>query len=1073
MREFYGWRIKMGKYQSFEELKNARLKAYNGMREGDVLGFLDQHTGFYPDPAHFIYELLQNAEDMEATEVKFNLLSDKLIFEHNGTKRDFDLDDIDAITNKNKSPKADDPTQIGKFGMGFKAVYIYTNTPEIHSGKFDFRIKNIIIPDDEDVPKLAMEHFTQFIFPFDNPEKSANDAVKEIIEEGFYKLSETALLFLSHIETIRYYLPDGYEGCISIEHKICNMRFLDAITVKKPSEDKTITYWARFSDECPLMVKEKDSNNRAVKSFPVSIAYRLIKNNDKFSLDSSLAGKVCLFFPTEMNSLLHFHINAPFASTVARDVILSKGEDGEANDKLISKLADLTAESLHWLKKAKMLDYAAYSTLPTLRDYSNQPNSRYKIFATRIKEEFEHSELFITDDGNYYSIGNIFNAANKEIKTILPIKYLEKLYNKSWIPTVSSVTRIEYFIDQFDIKGYSIENFIDSLEKDYTFFDELFAEQKDTEYFKTLYFLLSQSKDREINRYYGFLQVIRPTRNEILHRVKFLMCEDGKLHSVQDTLFLKTAYQPKYYIKNPIYINITFKSSSQDRAIRQFLISLGVKEMCEREDLIADVSGENVPVEDMIIKIMEIIDEYKNGTIDIKEFFNSPIFIATNGDGKLYRVKAKECCWSETSAFFFKNTQYILAQEHYKAIEDDMPVLREIFSALGGKDTPKIVESDDLSEDSFPLYNLLKTKGERYDTCLKSTYTLDEFDWNQLKRIKQDNLIAESMFLWNVVINCNSNDCLFTEYRPNYSAPTQRLESTLVYYLKRVAWIPTASGEYKCPYEMTDEDYLDEYKYQQPSALLIEILKKPYDVVEQLKNKGIEDDRLIAFAKLDSDIQEHVIALAIQMQDRKHKAGKSLTELAATSDREQSPETDEDDDFGEFHKPKNLDKRRLKLEKEFDDREEPQTSIKKLQFVLEKPGTEEKTFVRNEYHGHCQICGNEGILTSKGKRYFEAINIFNTGKLYESLQLNLGLGWNTLSLCPNCAAKFKYSQITISSLIEQAQHIDINAAQSSFFDISINLEGKPTTIRFTPKHLLALQVAIKKIKEIEKSDDKV
>ena len=93
--------------------------------------------------------------------------------------------------------------------------------------------------------------------------------------------------------------------------------------------------------------------------------------------------------------------------------------------------------------------------------------------------------------------------------------------------------------------------------------------------------------------------------------------------------------------------------------------------------------------------------------------------------------------------------------------------------------------------------------------------------------------------------------------------------------------------------------------------------------------------------------------------------------------------------------------------------------------------------------------------------------------LDESLQLNLGLGWNTLSLCPNCAAKFKYSQITISSLIEQAQHIDINAAQSSFFDISINLEGKPTTVRFTPKHLLALQVAIKKIKEIEKSDDKV
>ena len=30
-------------------------------------------TELYPDNAHFIYELLQNAEDTEATEVKFSL----------------------------------------------------------------------------------------------------------------------------------------------------------------------------------------------------------------------------------------------------------------------------------------------------------------------------------------------------------------------------------------------------------------------------------------------------------------------------------------------------------------------------------------------------------------------------------------------------------------------------------------------------------------------------------------------------------------------------------------------------------------------------------------------------------------------------------------------------------------------------------------------------------------------------------------------------------------------------------------------------------------------------------------
>lgn len=1074
----------MGKFNNFEDLRKAKMNSYYALLESDDLGFLDQHTGFYPDPAHFIYELLQNAEDMNASQVTFQLHEDKLIFEHDGTKRDFNIEDIEAITSKGKSPKADDPTQIGKFGMGFKAVYVYTNTPEIHSGDFHFRIEHIIVPNNENVTdpvwiqNTKQDRHTQFIFPFDNPNKSADDAVKEIIEEGFNKLNETALLFLTHIRTIHYYLPDGSEGYVSIESKIQNIRFLYSITVKKPNTDKTVTYWARFSDDCPIMVNDKDSNSKAAKSFPVSIAYKLNKSEtDIFTLDSSLVGKVCLFFPTEMDSLLHFHINAPFASTIARDVILSKGDEGEANEKLLSKLADLTTKSLHWLKKAKMLDYAAYSTLPALRDYDNQPNSRYRIFATRIKTEFENSELFITETDTYCGLTAALRAS-KDIKTVLPAQNIENLYGKYWIPTflpanfsTDKERRLANFITQFSVAEYTIEDFINSLETDNTFFDELLSTQHDTEYFKTLYYLLSQSKDREVNRFYSFLSTTKPTRNEILQNVSFLLCEDGLLHSIKDSLYLRTDYKPKHYLKHPVYIKLSFKNTAQDRAIKQFLLSLGIKEMCEREDLIADVSGDNVPVDDMILKMMEIIEGYKNETINIKEFIDSPIFIAVNGDEKLYRVSAKECCWNSASAFFYQDTKYTLAQERYQVLGDDLSILQDIFSKLGGKIMPKIVESNDLSAYSFPLHHLLKTARERYDTCLKSTYTIDEFDWNKLNRIQEEGLTAEAKLLWDIIINCNEKDYLFTEYRPNWSATTQKLESTLVYYLKRIAWIPTTAGKYKRPYELTEEDLLDEYKYEQPSLLLTEISKKPNDAVEQLKNKGIQDENMIAFAGLDADVQERILAIAGQLQEQKRKTGKSLSELAATSDRVQSPEEDDDDDYGTFHKLKNTDKRKLKLEKEFDDREDLPTFIKKLRFVLEKPNTEEKTFVRNEYHAHCQLCGREGILTAKGKRYFEAINIFNTGKLADSLQIKLDLGWNTLCLCPNCAAKFKYSQLTISGLIEQVERIDVSAVQSAFIDVSITLEGKPTTIRFTPNHLLALQVAIKKIKEIENNEN--
>ena len=41
----------------------------------------------YSDQAHFIYELLQNADDAKATSARFELFSDKLLFSHNGTRR--------------------------------------------------------------------------------------------------------------------------------------------------------------------------------------------------------------------------------------------------------------------------------------------------------------------------------------------------------------------------------------------------------------------------------------------------------------------------------------------------------------------------------------------------------------------------------------------------------------------------------------------------------------------------------------------------------------------------------------------------------------------------------------------------------------------------------------------------------------------------------------------------------------------------------------------------------------------------------------------------------------------------
>ena len=86
---------------------------------------------------------LQNADDAGATHARFELRSNELLFAHNGTRHfsisplereDIDtergtLGDINSITsvaNSNKKFNA-----IGKFGVGFKAVFHYTRTPHI------------------------------------------------------------------------------------------------------------------------------------------------------------------------------------------------------------------------------------------------------------------------------------------------------------------------------------------------------------------------------------------------------------------------------------------------------------------------------------------------------------------------------------------------------------------------------------------------------------------------------------------------------------------------------------------------------------------------------------------------------------------------------------------------------------------------------------------------------------------------------------------------------------------------------------------------------------------------------
>lgn len=226
---------------TLEQLIQKRINLIKAHEENDFTdGIHALLTDLYPDTAHFIYELLQNAEDMKATAVRFILEKNSIDFEHNGTKRSFNIADIDAITNiGHNSQKKDDPTSIGKFGVGFKAVFAYTSTPIIHSGDYHFKIKDYFVPEFRGVEKVSTVDndgvaWTKFSFPFNNPKKAATDAFDECLD-GLKALDSSAVLFLQNIKKIEYMLPSGDLGYVEL---IDNGKYHVTVTYKKPNESK-------------------------------------------------------------------------------------------------------------------------------------------------------------------------------------------------------------------------------------------------------------------------------------------------------------------------------------------------------------------------------------------------------------------------------------------------------------------------------------------------------------------------------------------------------------------------------------------------------------------------------------------------------------------------------------------------------------------------------------------------------------------------------------------------------------------------------------------------------------------
>lgn len=315
-------------------------------------------AGHYSDNNHFIYELIQNAEDAGAACVVFEYYDDKICFYHDGNP--FDEADVIGVSSMLETTKADDAQTIGKFGMGFKSVFKYTCEPEIYTDEEAFRIKNYLLPEEIQtdwdykyemckglkyslngeiyVPFNQSEHLTKVVLPFQKREKTG--AVHRIdgsdIVLKLKELEPEILLFLKHIKSLFWIdvSKKKYERFVLIDQddsnlKVCQLKGNAVSTKPKRYED---LYFYKYI---------RDVHHAKMGNAQVSLAFQT--NSQQKSIQKVDNSDIWVFFPTKDRTTLPCLLHGSFETAVSREKLM---RPSEFNDTLIKAAVELFSEAV-------------------------------------------------------------------------------------------------------------------------------------------------------------------------------------------------------------------------------------------------------------------------------------------------------------------------------------------------------------------------------------------------------------------------------------------------------------------------------------------------------------------------------------------------------------------------------------------------------------------------------------------------------------------------------------------------------------------------------------------------------
>ena len=1004
-----------GDLKQFIESRQSECKdAYQALlKMGAWEGWYKTLSALYPDNAHFVFELLQNAEDANATKVKLELLDGMLTFRHDGT-RDFNKDDVYAITNVGDSKKGEETNKIGKFGVGFKSVFAYTTSPKIYSKTVSFEIKHLFIPSPIDPEPIGGGYTTIFKFPFDREDKSRQDAFNEI-NALFDELSDNVLLFLTNIHTIEWQLDN------SKTHKITKETKNEFVEIK--NSQKEITQWLVFSKD--FEYKEID------KPLTLSIAFKFNKDEN---LIEPVRGDVSIFFPAKKEtSKLKFHINAPFSSTVARDSIVDSSE----NNVMMEGLAALCRESMHKIRDQFLLKPTFFEILPNVYD---ELDVFYQPIFKGLVDEFSSREnkLIPLKDGSFGSIYESIYCSKKVNETFVEKNDVNILFNKEELDgfaiTPIPGSRFEDFLASLDgfveYEDYEVfnaiyeiasninENSVEFMEEEFEIdgitADELklilkrrkWLEAKSNEYLQSLYAYLYETIENHSSRFGVKLDGWFDEYNDFYSLLK---CNNGKFnYECFKCYFIdenSKSISDLSYVHPAVFSS--GKRKKQQQKAKAFLERIGVEDVDESthiEYLFHKYKfiSEKDHLRDINKLVSWYIQEQKSNPNDevdlIKIDLHKESFVNTENSGLL---RADQTYIDDP--YHFTGLRYIdhitdknALNSSYKKLHNT-EVFIEILTRLGSVTSLEILSS--------PIHkNPDWRRMWRESKGLKETHTSVREDWNieDLSEMLEidENKFEVSLLVWNTVSSQARKNNLSAKFRMSQSYDFVTAKSSLIFYLMAYEWIPDNNGNFYKPEDIDEEMLADEFSFHGASLWLdavdfgknILIQKKEY---KQSKAALTEWNISLGVAEKikNSDLTNAEIEELINAADTK-KLKESLKESA---DGGSTHEVSQSEDYGsiiinpEGHQANVAKENKgVSVQKIRSSRNISRQDSAQLQKI--------NSFLYEEYSGHCQICGDT-FQGNQGRNIFITHSL-NKSKKGDRLKSDVNRKGNSICLCP-------------------------------------------------------------------------